>query len=120
MDGKSTLQIEVTEPPEGLPPLSAAVEVAAYRIVLEALTNVIRHAQAQHCMIRFSLDPSDTNPILQVEIQDDGIGLSSTQRAGVGTRSMRERAEELGGTCIIESIKGNGTRVCVKIPLIDV
>jgi len=120
MDGKSTLQIEIAEPPEGLPPLSAAVEVAAYRIVLEALTNVIRHAQAQHCMIRFSLHQTNANPILLVEIQDDGIGLSSTQRAGVGTRSMRERAEELGGTCVIEPIMSRGTRISVRIPLIVV
>jgi signal transduction histidine kinase len=120
MDGKSTLQIEITEPEGGLPPLSAAVEVAAYRIVLEALTNVIRHAQAGRCMIRFSLDQKNSNQTLQIEIQDDGMGLPSTRRAGVGTRSMRERAEELGGTCIIESGLGGGTRVCVKIPLIVV
>jgi signal transduction histidine kinase len=69
-------------------------------------------------MIRFSLHQTDANPILQVEIQDDGIGLSSTQRAGVGTRSMRERAEELGGTCVIESIMSKGTRISVRIPLI--
>ncbi len=120
MDGKSTLQIEITEPQEGLPPLTAAIEVAAYRIVLEALTNVIRHAQAHRCVIRFSLDQKDSNYTLQVEIQDDGIGLPSTRRAGVGTRSMRERAEELGGTCDIESVMGSGTRVCARVPLIMV
>ena len=120
MDGKSTLQIEITEPPEGLPPLSAAVEVAAYRIALEALTNVIRHAQAKRCVLRFSIDQKDAGQALQVEIQDDGVGLPSTHQAGVGTRSMRERAEELGGTCVIESVIGNGTRVCVKIPLFAV
>jgi len=117
MDGKSSLQIEIIEPQEGLPPLSAAAEVAAYRIVLEALTNVIRHARAQRCGIRFSLDEKESNQALQIEIQDNGIGLSDTRRAGVGTRSMRERAEELGGTFVIESIKGNGTLVCVKVPL---
>ena len=118
MDGKSTLQIEIAEPPGGLPPLSAAVEVAAYRIVLEGLTNVIRHAHAKHCIIRFSIEQRNSDHILQVEIQDDGIGLPDTPRAGVGTRSMRERAEELGGKCIIESSKGNGTRIGVNVPLI--
>jgi signal transduction histidine kinase len=116
MNGKSMLQIEITEPTAGLPPLSAAAEVAAYRIVLEALTNVIRHAQARHCAIRFSLDEMETHQALQIEIQDDGIGLPDTRRAGVGTRSMRERAEELGGTCVIEPVI-RGTRVCVKLPL---
>ena len=120
MDGNPSLRIEITEPPAGLPPLTAAVEVAAYRIVLEALTNVIRHAQAQRCVIRFSLNQKDSNYTLQVEIQDDVIGLPSTRRAGVGTRSMRERAEELGGTCDIESVMGSGTRVCVRVPLIVV
>ena len=117
MDGKSTLRIEVTAPPDGLPVLSAAVEVAAYRIILEALTNVIRYAKAQHCTIRFLLDQTGSNNFLQIEIQDDGIGLPDKRRAGVGIRSMRERAEELGGTFTIESVKGNGTLVCVKVPL---
>jgi signal transduction histidine kinase len=117
MDGKASLQITVKEPAGGLPPLSAAVEVAAYRIVLEALTNVIRHAQANRCVIRFSLDEKDSRHALQIKVQDDGIGLPGTHRAGVGTRSMRERAEEVGGTCVIESEQGRGTRVCVHMPL---
>lgn len=120
MDGRSTLQIEIIVAPGGLPPLSAAVEVAAYRIILEALTNVIRHSQAQHCDIHFSLDQNDANHTLQIEVQDDGKGMPIQRRAGVGLRSMRERAEEVGGTCVIESLAGNGTRVCVRMPLIIV
>ncbi|HKY56014.1 MAG TPA: ATP-binding protein, partial [Anaerolineales bacterium] len=119
MDGKSALQIEIAEPPEGLPPLSAAVEVAAYWIVLEALTNVIRHAQAGHCKIQFLIEQIGSNIFLQIQIQDDGIGLSNTRRVGVGTRSMRERAEELGGMCIIEAAVGGGTRVFAWLPLLD-
>jgi signal transduction histidine kinase len=119
MDGKSTLQIEITEPEAGLPALSAAVEVAAYRIVLEALTNVIRHAQARHCTIRFSLSQNGSNKNLQIEVVDDGIGLPDGLRAGVGLRSMRERAEELGGSCVIESGILSGTCVGVSLPLIE-
>jgi signal transduction histidine kinase len=119
MDGKSTLQVEITEPEGGLPALSAAVEVAAYRIVLEALTNVIRHAQAKHCKIRFSTHQFGASSMLQIEIQDDGIGLPSTYRAGIGTRSMRERAEEVGGTCMIESAPKDGTCVRARLPIID-
>jgi signal transduction histidine kinase len=119
MDGKSMLQIEITEPSEGLPALSAAVEVAAYRIVLEALTNVIRHAQARHCTIRFSSRQDGASCILQIDIQDDGIGLTPTRRAGVGTRSIRERAEELGGTCVIESVSTGGTCVRAQLPIIN-
>jgi signal transduction histidine kinase len=118
MDGKSTLQIEITEPSEGLPPLSAAVEVAAYRIVLEALTNVIRHAQAKYCAIRFSVSHNGASDVLQIEIRDDGRGMPEAHRAGVGLRSMRERAEELGGTWVIESSAPQGTCISVKVPLI--
>ena len=118
MDKSGTVQIEIAEPARGLPPLSAAVEVATYWIVLEALTNVIRHAQAKHCAIRFSLSHNGPNSNLQIEVIDDGIGLPRTPRAGVGTRSMRERAEEVGGSCVMESGIGSGTRVCVKMPLI--
>jgi signal transduction histidine kinase len=120
MDGKSTLQIDVMEPVGGLPALSAAVEVAAYRIVLESLTNVIRHANAHHCWIRFLTLQNGSNASLQIEIVDDGIGLPVDRRAGVGLRSIRERAEELGGSCVIEAGRGSGTRVCVKVPLIVV
>src|SRR5947208_1404098 len=77
------------EAPECLPPLPAAVEVAAYRIVLEALTNVVYHAQATRCRICLSL-----SDVLTLEILDDGVGLSGDHRAGVGMTSMRERAEE--------------------------
>jgi signal transduction histidine kinase len=79
---------------------------------------VIRHAQAQHCVIRFSLYQRDSHHTLQIEIQDDGIGLPSTRRSGVGTRSMRERAEEVGGTLAIESDAGSGTCVYVRLPLV--
>ena len=118
MDGKSTLQIEIAEPPDGLPTLSAAVEVAAYRIVLEALTNTIRHAQAKHCVIRFSVSHNGSSDILGIEIQDDGKGMPRDHRTGVGLRSMRERAEEIGGVCVIESNLTQGTCVSVKVPLI--
>ena len=83
--------------PERLLPLSAAVEVATYRIVLEALMNVVRHAQARNCRICLSL--TDT---LSLEIVDDGLGLPRDYHAGVGMTSMRERAAELGGSCVIE------------------
>jgi signal transduction histidine kinase len=100
------------EVPDYLPDLPAAVEMAAYRIVQEALTNVVRHANAQNCRIRLSL--SDW---LQVEVQDDGTGLALERHMGVGLASMRERAEELGGTCVIEPAPAGGTRMCACLPL---
>jgi signal transduction histidine kinase len=102
----------VVEMPDRLPPLPAAVEVAAYRIALEALTNVARHAQARTCHVRLWLDDA-----LRLEVTDDGIGLSEEHRAGVGMLSMRERAEELGGSCRIEPALPRGTRVYARLPL---
>jgi signal transduction histidine kinase len=100
------------EAADQLPALPAAVEVAAYRIAQEALTNVVRHAQAYTCTVRLSLLDG-----LRLEITDDGVGLPTEQHAGVGMLSMRERATEVGGSCEIELAPGHGTRVLVKLPL---
>ncbi len=85
--GTNGLDIEVLAP-DSLPVLPAAVEVATYRIVQEALVNVTRHAHARRCIICLSLEDG----LLQVEITDDGVGLPEPLRAGVGWLSMHERA----------------------------
>jgi signal transduction histidine kinase len=100
------------EAPEVLPPLPAAVEVAAYRIVQEAVTNVIRHAHAHSCCIRFRVEDA-----LQIEVSDDGKGIEEADRAGVGLTSMRERAEELGGTFAIKKAVPRGTQITACLPL---
>lgn len=99
--------------PQQLPPLPAAVEVAAYRIVQEALTNVVRHSRAQTCFVKVQL-----NGNLQITVSDDGQGPRADSKHGVGLASMRERATELGGTCSIEPGPDGGTRVQVELPLI--
>jgi signal transduction histidine kinase len=91
--------------------LPAAVEVACYRIAQEALTNVVRHSGAKHCTI--ILCAADK---LFIDVQDDGIGLGEHYRTGVGLRSMRERAEELGGTFTMTS-SAKGTRLLAILPL---
>ena len=98
--------------PDHLPSLPAAVEVAAYHVALEAVTNVARHAHAQTCRIRLSLEGG-----LCLEITDDGDGLPADFHAGIGLASMRERAAELGGECKIESRPAHGTRVWALLPL---
>ncbi|MBZ0280412.1 MAG: GAF domain-containing sensor histidine kinase [Anaerolineae bacterium] len=108
------LQITL-EAPENPPPLPAAVEVAAYRIALEAMTNVSRHAGARHCCVRLSLPDG-----LCLEVTDDGRGLPNRVQAGVGLTSMRERAEELGGMCIAEALPTGGTGVTARLPLSSV
>ena len=99
-----------------IPHLPAAVEVAAYRIAQEALTNVIRHASAQNCEISLRLGPKSELPTLFVAISDDGKGLPGRHSRGVGLQSMRERAEELGGTFTGESRPEGGTVVTAQLP----
>ncbi len=70
----------------------AAVEVAAYRIVAEALANVVRHADASTVAVRLTAGAA-----LEVEVCDDGVGIPLQTVAGVGLVSLRERAAELGG-----------------------
>ena len=105
------LQITINAP-DRLPSLPAAVEVAAYRIVQEAITNVVRHANARSCVVRLRIDDG-----LWVEIQDDGRGLPPTRRSGVGLTSIRERTTELGGSLVIESVAEQGTHIRVRLPL---
>jgi len=102
------------ESPGALPPLPAAVEVAAYRIAMEALNNVVRHSGASNCEIRLSLDESAG--LLAVRVSDDGRGIEGDHEPGVGLSSMRERAEELGGSCAIEAPPSGGTQVTALLP----
>jgi signal transduction histidine kinase len=107
-------QVQITlEAPERLPSLSAAVEVAAYRIAQEALTNVLRHAHASQCILRMQM----ADGTLCLEIADDGQGLPAQYRAGVGLRAMAERAAELGGRCSITPGPTGGTVVHARLPL---
>lgn len=99
--------------PESFPMLPAAVEVAAYRITMEALTNVIRHANAKNCTIFLTLQNPNS---LALDIIDDGGGLSNSEQPGIGLSTMRERTEELGGSFQIDKDTLGGTHVSVRLP----
>jgi signal transduction histidine kinase len=98
---------------DGLDHLPAAVEVAAYRIVSEALTNVAKHAHAGSARVFLGVRDGD----LVVEVTDDGVGIEPGTPTGVGLVSLRERAAELGGTCRIECPDERGTVVRARLPL---
>ncbi len=112
-DGRSddslVVVIEASPDLRTLPP---AVEVAAFRIALEAFVNVSRHANARTCTIRLTLDDG-----FHVEVVDDGDGLPVDAWPGVGIASMQERASELGGTCTVRLGEHGGTRVHALLPI---
>jgi signal transduction histidine kinase len=108
-DGDIRVQVQA---PESLPRLPAEVELAAYRIAVEAMTNVTRHAHAHSCLVRLSVDDE-----LAVEILDDGVGLPVERLNGVGIGSMTDRALEVGGRCVVSPLDSGGTRVLAHLPL---
>jgi signal transduction histidine kinase len=95
-----------------LPTLPAAVEVAAYRIALEAVRNVAVHADATRCEVRLR----HVGDALEVTVTDDGRGLPAAVPAGLGIASMIERAGELGGRCTLDSAPCGGTVVRAVLP----
>jgi signal transduction histidine kinase len=96
--------------PEDLPRMPAAVELAAYRIATEALTNVVRHSSARSVRLRLVCEEE-----LRFEVLDDGA-VNGSWPAGVGISSMRERAAELGGRCDVGS-GPDGGHVRVFLPV---
>jgi len=105
------LVIEVSGP-AALPALPAAVEVAAFRIATEAMTNVSRHAHATRCVVHLAV-----NGGFELTVTDNGLGSPLGTNPGVGWTSMTERAAELGGSCTISSRTEGGTVVRALLPL---
>lgn len=111
-DGPTPLTVDVDAPGE-LDTLPAAVEVAAYRVALEALTNVARHSRATRCRVWIRVDDG-----LRVVIEDDGVGIGAAPgTTGIGLASMRERIEELGGRFRVGPGSDRGTTVDAWLPL---
>jgi signal transduction histidine kinase len=105
-------EIHLTLPIEA-DPLPAAVEIAIYRIVTEAGTNVVRHAQAARCWLTMV-----TGSTVEIDVVDDGIGLGGQVANGVGLTAMRERAAELGGAVRFLPNSPRGTHVHVRLPAV--
>jgi signal transduction histidine kinase len=110
------------EAPESLPVLEDDAEVAVYRAVQEALTNVSRHARGAHATVRVSLAGHQ----LRVDVSDDGPGLAQpdtlarAEAAGhLGITGMRERISALGGSVQVDAVPGGGVRVAIAIPVGD-
>jgi two-component system NarL family sensor kinase len=110
IDGAVHLRLEL---PGQEPALPAAVEVAVYRIVTEALTNVVRHAHAATCWLRI-----DARDVVEIDVVDDGVGLNGRSANGVGLAAMRERAAELGGIVTLGPRRPHGTHLHVRLPAV--
>jgi signal transduction histidine kinase len=108
LGGPTTIEVIAGDLPE-LPP---GVEVAAYRIVLEAVTNLVRHAGATTASVRLAIG----DHALRIDVIDDGIGMEEAA-IGVGTRAMYERAAEVGGELTIEPGRHGGTHLVASLPI---
>jgi signal transduction histidine kinase len=95
-----------------LPDIPEAYEVAIYRITQEALNNVTKHAQARRCTICLTCQDG-----ICLTIADDGLGIQADRASGIGLQSMRELAEQLGGSLSITTNEGQGTLITARLPL---
>jgi signal transduction histidine kinase len=115
--GTSTpsLSVEVRVEPSDFPPLEAEIAVNLFRIAQAALTNIALHAHAKHAWIELTRSPAS----VRLEVRDDGAGFlaKSESGLGIGMVGMRERALSLGGSASISAGPGEGTRICIEIPL---
>lgn len=100
--------------------LSPEARIAVYRVVQEALSNIERHAQAETVLVACTVSTTE----LAIEVEDDGVGFDPEEMRqpresgqGLGLLGMRERLSLLGGTCVVESQPGSGTRVVIRLPL---
>jgi signal transduction histidine kinase len=106
----SAVEVEL-DIPDDLSSLSPASEAAAYRIIVEAIRNVDRHARARQCSVRLTVGAD-----IEIQVDDDGIGGASERPMGVGIMAMRERAAEVAGTVFVLERPGGGTRLLARLP----
>jgi signal transduction histidine kinase len=97
------------------PGLPAAVELAAYRIAQEALTNAVRHSGGSRVDIELTVGEPDG--VLTLRVTDDGTGLSQSDSPGFGMQSMRQRARDVGGECLVGATPSGGVVVTALLPL---
>jgi signal transduction histidine kinase len=89
--------------------------LCVYRIVQEALNNIVRHSHARHAQVTLIYE----NPMLMLQVADSGVGfdLQSSPHGGLGLISMRDRVAFLGGELAIHAAPGGGTRIGVNLPI---
>lgn len=96
--------------------LDSGIAISAYRIIQEALSNVVKHARATRAGVTLALDAA----ALQIGVSDDGIGFATDGVAngiGIGIVGMRERVYAFNGEIVVDSGAGAGTRIAIRLPL---
>jgi signal transduction histidine kinase len=116
--GQANIEVDWRNPSDDLQQkLSARVLVQTTRILREAVSNIIKHSGASHCKVRTSVDGAHFGLL----VQDNGIGiameLDGKLDRGHGMSSMKHRAKQLAGQCLVESGPGYGTVIRLTIPL---
>jgi signal transduction histidine kinase len=110
------IHVEFTKSDLLMPRLGAALEMTLLRIAQEALLNIARHAQADHVALTLQCEEN----VILLTIEDNGVGISAVKEGsngeGHGLMIMRERAEAVGGTLVVSSVSGNGTRIEASLP----
>lgn len=110
--GHPRLELDLEQLPERPDP---AVELACFRIAQEALTNILRHSDASRASLTLARDATGKN--LDVIITDNGRGFGEDQIHGLGMVTMRERAQQLGGSLLVDTAPGQGARISLHIPM---
>jgi PAS domain S-box-containing protein len=87
-----------------------------YRIIQEAVANVARHAHAKHVLIGVTV----SRLMLEIEVSDDGVGIPRASKLGFGMRSMRYRADSIGAALTVDRIEPQGTKLSIRLPLVEV
>jgi signal transduction histidine kinase len=98
---------------DGLDTLPSEVSAIAFRVVQEALTNVVRHAEARNVDVRLGVH----GPSLEIAVEDDGVGIRAESTSGVGLIGLRERVTARGGTMALVPPRAGGTRLSVSLPI---
>lgn len=111
-DIRRSTGMHITFEPTSLPELPSGTASTAYRIVAEALANVVRHSGATWCTLRVDHD----DRVLHIEIADNGRGFDTSMPTGMGLRSMVDRAGLAHGVTTISSAPGSGTTIVLELP----
>ena len=97
--------------------LDGIVKVNLYRIIQEAIQNIIKHADAENISIRFNLS-NNNNSTLVLYVADDGVGFDlNKKRNGIGLKNIQSRVKKLNGTCLIIATLNQGTKIKIQIPI---